>query len=152
MLFSREKPLVKTMAPVSTFITYKNTKINKNNLQSLLGEEGTLEILDKDQNQIAIINNETQWEENGNYTINYENEPEEITIKTSKIQSEGILILEHTKTIKSTYQEAENTKIKTTTNIIGTKEEQEQQTEIYNETHENEKEIKQATTNINLSK
>ncbi len=130
-------------------LTYKNTKINKNNLQSLLGEEGTLEILDKDQNQIAIINNETQWEENGNYTINYENEPEEITIKTSKIQSEGILILEHTKTIKSTYQEAENTKIKTTTNIIGTKEEQEQQTEIYNETHENEKEIKQATTNIN---
>ena len=66
-------------------LVYKNSKINKQNIQKILGENGTLQILDSEGNTLATINHETKWEENGNYTINYENEPEEITIKTSKI-------------------------------------------------------------------
>ena len=44
----------------------------------------------------------TEFEQDGTITINYENEPQAIIIKTSNIQNEGILNIENTKVIKST--------------------------------------------------
>ncbi len=69
-------------------LIYKSTKITKDNLNNLLGENGELEIFNQNQELIETINKDTNWEENGNYTINYENEVEALIIKTSKIQNE----------------------------------------------------------------
>lgn len=100
-------------------LIYKSTKIEKENLKKLLGEEGKVEIFDKEENVIATIDKETQYGEDGTITIQYESEPEEIKIKTSKIIEEGILSFEHTKEIKSTMTDLANTKIKTMTQIEG---------------------------------
>ena len=136
-------------------LIYKSTKIKKDNLENLLGEEGTLEILDKEQNPIEIINQETNWEEDGTYTINYLEEQEAIILKTSKIQKEGILDLEHTKIIKSTWLDNNNRKIKTTTNLVGIREEtilDEERKELQEYIKENEKiiPIQEATTNVTM--
>ncbi len=128
-------------------LVYKNSKINKQNIQKILGENGTLQILDSEGNTLATINHETKWEENGNYTINYENEPEEITIKTSKIENVGILEIENTKEIKSEMKNSNNIAIKTTNQIIRIDEEEQQ----YEETNQNKVEIKEAKTNIELN-
>ena len=121
-------------------LVYKNTKINKEDLEKILGKEAKLEILDKDQNILATIDNNTPWEEDGSYLVNYETEPEEIIVKTSSIQNEGILKLEHNKEIKSNMKETKNIKIKTTDEIVGIQEDV--QTQIID--------IEEATTNVSL--
>ena len=93
-------------------LIYKNTKITEENIKNLLGEDGTLEILNQNQEILETINKDTNWEENGSYTINYENQPEELIIKTSKIQNEGILILEHEKQIKAETSTIEQNQMK----------------------------------------
>lgn len=120
-------------------LVYKSSKINKQNIEKILGENGVVEILDSEGNTLASINHETEWEENGTYTINYENEPEEITIKTSKIENEGILQIENTKEIKSEIK-TNSTQIKTTNQIVGIDQEIEQYTQI-----------KEAKTNIKMN-
>ncbi|MBR3249576.1 MAG: hypothetical protein IKF83_02630, partial [Clostridia bacterium] len=102
-------------------LVYKTTKINKREIQNLLGENGTLQITDLQGNILAQINKDTQYAEDGTYTIVYMLEPEAIVVKTSKIQNEGILSLEHTKEIKPTMTNIANTKIQTTTELKGTK-------------------------------
>ena len=140
-------------------LVYKSTKITKENLVKTLGEDGILEILDANQNVIATINKDTAFDEDGTITINYENEPEAIILKTSKIQNEGILLVEHTKEIKNTITDITNTKIKTITQITGISEEVtktedgtektvETQKYVYN--HENMIGFQEAKTNVSI--
>ena len=76
-----------------------------------MGLDGEISILDNNQNLIATINKDTEFEQDGTVTINYENEPQAIIIKTSNIQNEGILNIENTKVIKSSMLEINNSKI-----------------------------------------
>lgn len=137
-------------------LIYKNTKITEENIKNLLGEDGTLEILNQNQEILETINKDTNWEENGSYTINYENQPEELIIKTSKIQNEGILILEHEKQIKAETSTIEQNQITTKTNLIGIQEIENPQEnkieekQIYNKNNEKTIEIKNAKTNITM--
>lgn len=132
-----------TLVESSTFnennLIYKSTKFKEENIKDILGEEGAIEIFDQNQEIIETINKDTKWEENGSKTINYENEPEELTIKTSKIQNEGILQLEHEKQIKAEISTIEQNQIKTTTNLVGIQE------------IEKTIEIQEAKTNINMN-
>lgn len=116
-------------------LVYKNTVLYKNNILKLLGEDGKLEIFDSEQNKIVEINQNTQFNEDGTITINYERDLTSLIIKTSKIQNEGILKIKNTKLIKNTMHNAENISIKTTANI----------------NKENIIEIKDATTNIDVN-
>ena len=121
-------------------LVYKSTKINQEDLKNVLGEEGSIEILDENKNQIAILDKDTA-------EVNYESQPQEIIIKTSNIQKEGILKLEHQKEIKSTMTDIENTKIKTKAQITAIKKE-----ETINTTAcEKIIDIKDAKTNINMT-
>lgn len=98
-------------------LVYKSTKITKENMTNLLGEDGFIEILNSDGEVISTINKDTEFDEEGSVTINYDSEPEEIVIRTSDIKNEGVLQLEHTKEIKNTMLNIDNAKIKTTTQI-----------------------------------
>ncbi len=83
-------------------IIYKSTKISKDEMQKLLGEEGSIEIVDENGEILATINKDSQFTEEGTITINYEKEIGKIGIRTSEVKSEGILTLENAKEIKST--------------------------------------------------
>ena len=106
-------------------LVYKSTKINKEEITKLLGEEGVIElyeILPDEEKLIETIKKETEFEEDGSKTIYYQDEPIAIAIKTSKIQNEGILKLENSQEIKATMINADNNiKVKTQETIIGTK-------------------------------
>ena len=102
-------------------LVYKSTKIRKSDVTRVLGLDGEISILDNNQNLIATINKDTEFEQDGTVTINYENEPQAIIIKTSNIQNEGILNIENTKVIKSSMLEINNSKIKTVGSLIGGK-------------------------------
>ena len=78
--------------PVGTNIITKKVKISENVSQKILGEQGILEILDKNQNTLGKINSSSEKDEQGNYVINIEEKNvNEITIKTSAPVSEGTL-------------------------------------------------------------
>ncbi|MCI8470837.1 MAG: hypothetical protein HFJ35_05120, partial [Clostridia bacterium] len=100
-------------------LIYKSTQVNKVEIEKLLGAEGTLEILDIEGNNIATINQDTEFNEDGTLTIIYENEPEAIQIRTSHIETEGILNLKHTKEIKSTMLDFQNVSAKTVIQMQG---------------------------------
>ncbi len=96
-------------------LVYKSSIFKKQNIQELLGEEGYIEIIDisnEEQNIIATINKDTEFDKNGITVINYDVEPENIEIRTSKIQNEGILYIEHIKEIKDTFVKTNDIKIK----------------------------------------
>lgn len=131
-------------------LVYQSTTIEKKEIQKLLGEDFVLEILDVDGNVIASINQETEFEEDGTLTIMYENEPENIIVRTSEVQKEGILYLKSTKKIKGSMVEIENTKIKTTVQIRGLKEEEGEEKQQWENSYETISELKEAKTNIDM--
>ena len=141
-------------------LVYKSTKITKESLTKLLGEDAVLEVLDSNKNVIATINKDTQFDDDGTITIYYESEPEVIMLRTSGIQNEGILSVEHTKEIKSTITDIANMKIKTTTQITGlckeilktgSNEEKTVEKQKYVDNHENIAGFQEAKTNASIS-
>ena len=140
-------------------LIYKSTKIKKSDIEKILGEEGKLEILDKNNNVLALIDKDTTFEEDGTVTINYKDEIESIIVKTSEIKNEGILKLENTKEIKSTMVEAKNIEVKTVEKVTGTKEKIEKvnnedvttDVETFTNSYENKAEIKDAQLDVNFT-
>ncbi len=101
--------------PSDKNIIYKSTKIQEKQIKELLGEEGILEILDSEQNLMARIDKDTEFDENGTVEISYEDEIDSLIMQTSHVEKEGILTLAHTKEIKSIPQ-MQNINVKTTIN------------------------------------
>ena len=54
-------------------ILYKGLKLNKQNVLDILGEEGKLQVLNKDGEVLGEINKDTEATEDGTIEINYEN-------------------------------------------------------------------------------
>ncbi len=144
-------------------LIYKSTKFEKQNLAQILGEEGSVEILDENENLLATIDKNTQFAEDGSFTITYENDVKSIKMKTSNIINEGSLYIENVKEIKNTLKNIENVKIKTLTHMIGLNEEevtrkteenveetQKIETESYRKTNENLVEIKEAKNDVKM--
>ena len=82
-------------------IYYKSTKINKNNMLDILGEEGNIKITNVSGIVIGEINKDTQTTETGDIIFNYNEVNIEIIIETSKPVKEGTLNIENQKAIKS---------------------------------------------------
>ena len=137
-------------------LIYKSTKIRKNDITKILGDEGKIEILDDNRNIIASIDKNTKFEEDGSVTISYENSPKTIIIRTSKIQNEGILNIENTKEIKSNMSEMNNSKIKTIGKILGIRkiinenQEESKEEEVFSKEYENRINIKDSKTNLTM--
>lgn len=81
---------------------YKTSKINKSNIENILGENGSLEIINAETgNLITTINKDTQADENGNIVISYPENVTTITIKLIAPEKIGKLEIETTKTINA---------------------------------------------------
>lgn len=95
-----------------TFI--KSTKINKQEFETILGENGYIKFFGSDGNEIGEINKETNIDENGYYYINYPDQTAKINILTSEILKEGKLEIKNEKVIlpNSLYSKTEIQKFK----------------------------------------
>lgn len=102
---------------------YKESKINKANIENILGENGSLDIINAENgNTITTIDKDTQADENGNIVIEY---PENVTMITIKLVSPdkiGKIEIETVKTInaidKNTVKNANNIAQKVSTSYV----------------------------------
>lgn len=82
----------------------KTVTVNSKVFNKILGQEGTIEIYNKNNEKIAIINKDANKDENGNYTIDISSKNEaEISIITSKPISEGKFTVEVEKAVKDNF-------------------------------------------------
>ena len=106
--------------PVNT--KYISTKINKEKMLAILGQDGN--ILIKNGNSTTIITKDSEVDENGNIVIKYENPVSGLTIITSKPVNSGILEINHTKSIIENSYTAEQLNtvktLKTKNTVTGT--------------------------------
>lgn len=144
-------------------IVYKSTKIDKNKLLDILGEDGYLQILNDSGDVLGEVKKETEVGENNIYEVTYGNELSKLIIKTSKPLKVGTIVLQNTKEIKETMTDIENNKIQIKNNISCVnnveihKEENDistiitEQEEVYSFSNNDLIEIKNAETKIDLS-
>lgn len=78
-------------------VYYKQVSINKDNFVSILGEEGTVTVKDIDGNILAVINNEIEPNENGDFTISFTGKVSKLVFEISKPKQEGNLIISNKK-------------------------------------------------------
>ena len=79
---------------------YERIRLNKQNLNSIIGEEGNLEILLENGTSLITIDKNTEDDGDGNITISFgENKIGRIIIKINNPEGEGILSLVATKAI-----------------------------------------------------
>ena len=79
-------------------IYYKQISINKENFTNILGEDGTVKILDVSGNELATINKDMQ-EVDGNYVIDFQDKISKAIIKTSAPVNIGNLVITSKKAI-----------------------------------------------------
>ena len=146
-------------------IFYKSTTFKKEDILNVLGEKGKIEILDSNNNVLFTIDNNTEFNENGEYNVTYGDDVNNIIIKTSNIINEGFLNIENEKYIKSDNQNIDDKEIKTITKVSGINEEEivlENEEEgsnnveiventVYETNNEKNVVIKNSTANVELS-
>ena len=81
---------------------YTETSIDKNQVLELLGDNGSIEILDESGNVLAIINKDTETDENGKIKVTYENRTQNLTIQLKDLAKEGIIEVENARVIEPT--------------------------------------------------
>lgn len=94
---------------------YKSIKVSKENFEKILGEEGSIEVLNANSELISTINKNTMVDAENNFILNFENKENKINIKTSKPVSEGILNIKLNKEMAQTEYSQEQ--LKTFSNI-----------------------------------
>ena len=137
-------------------IVYKSTKIRQEDVKNLLGENGKIEILDVDENVLFTIDNTTEYNENGEIVLTYNEDVNKIIIRTSNIENVGTLYIENLKAIKSDNLNLDITQITTSFNLVGINEKENEEGEIveeqvYHVENENIIEIKDSQTSVNLN-
>ena len=85
---------------LSANVQYVTTKIEKSQVEKVLGEDGVIEIVTEDGTPITQINKDTQTDEDGKITINYPEGIKQIMIQSTQVVNTGIIKLESIKTIK----------------------------------------------------
>ena len=77
---------------------YKTTQISEDNFNKILGQEGSIDIINNEE-KIATINKDTEKDENGNFIINYKEGVNYLKFITSKPIESGTLEIQNTKEI-----------------------------------------------------
>ena len=105
-------------------VDYKNIKFNKSNITNIFGDVWNIKITDQ-ANNIKTITNQTETDENGNILIEFEKGTRVVNIETLKPENNGVLSYEITKTIVKTSLSREKikelTKIKDSSELVYTK-------------------------------
>ena len=97
----------------TSMLTYKETSIDKAKFINTFGEKASLDILNNAGKILKTINKDTETDENGKVTIKYEDNIQNIVIKLTGIEKEGIVEFENTKCISSDMKDLTYNKINT---------------------------------------
>jgi len=90
-------------------VTYQQTKIKKEQFDTLFGQNGVLTIYNQNEEVVGTITNETPMDQEGNLVIIYpENEVKSISIQTTNPVAEGSLTLVHEKIVKDNAEVVKN--------------------------------------------
>ena len=98
-------------------IIYKSTKVYKQDMINILGENGTIKVISEDGSILQEINKDTQEVQSGIIEILYNENTENIKLEFSTPIKEGIIRLQNDKIIKSTVTDLNATKIVTNEKI-----------------------------------
>lgn len=79
---------------------YRTTTFNKENLDSILGEAGTLKLLNEKGEVLLIIDKNQEADENGNIVVSYGSKITNIILRVENPEAEGILNIVNTKAIE----------------------------------------------------
>ena len=144
----------------TTMVTYKETTIEKAKMIEALGEKTTLEILNKDGKVLQTITKDTEVDENGKIIVKYDNNTQNVFIRLTNVEKEGIVEFENTKCINYNMKDLAYNKINTYMvaqgyNLISsTNEDETVKTElkkVYSATELNTVQIKEAMSNIGIT-
>lgn len=80
---------------------YKQISVNKDEFNNILGENGSIQILDASGNVLATINRDYTADENGNYVVNFQDRISKVSIKTSAPVNTGNLIVSSKKAVSN---------------------------------------------------
>lgn len=81
-------------------IYYKQISISKDNFTKILGEEGTIKVLNENGEELVTINNETEVNEGGFIVITFKDRHSRLNYEISKPIAEGNLIINNVKAVK----------------------------------------------------
>ena len=102
----------------SANVVYNKTIISKEEFTKVLGDNGSVEIYNQNNESLAKITKDSQVDENGNFVIDYTGkEPSALQIRLSTPTSEGELKFKHTKTIKASEADIVKSATQIETNI-----------------------------------
>lgn len=122
-------------------ITYKQIKINKQDLTRILGDEGTLQVLDNNENLLLDINKDYKTDDT-EIALDFENEVTGLNFKISKPTNKGIIRIQETKVISPNMKDLNNKYVVTKHQLTSS----DLESEVVDET-----EIKDAVTKVNTS-
>ncbi len=80
---------------------YKQISISKESFTKILGEEGTIRVLDANGNELITINNETEVNENGFIVIGFPQKYSRLSYEISKPIAEGNLIINNVRAMQN---------------------------------------------------
>ena len=128
-------------------ITYKQTEFNKEELKRILGEEFIVRIKNEAGEEIAQINKDSETNENGIITIQYNEGQAGVVIETTSPQLEGVFTVLNTKEINCKTDQDIATLRNTKTLTVNT----ELSTNLSKETNSATIELKEPTSEAKLT-
>ena len=97
---------------------YTESRINKEQVLEMLGDNGSIDIIDENANIVQTINKESEADENGKIKLTYNNRTKNIAIRLNNLEKEGTIEVENSRVIEPTAEIIDN-KILTQIDIKG---------------------------------
>ena len=134
---------------VSEDSLYTDSIIDKNEVLKMLGEKGSIDILDEEGKTVLTINKDTEADENGKIKITYRNRTTTFYLRINNVEKEGIIEIENSRVILSTAQ-IDNNVVETQVSIKGINTIEENSSDVvkYERNEISNAQIKQAVSTI----
>ena len=87
---------------------YTETSIDKEQALEILGDNGSIDLLDESGNVLKTINKDTETDENGKIKVTYENRAQNLIVRLNNLEKEGIIEVENSRIIESTAEIIDN--------------------------------------------
>ena len=118
MVSNREISQKIEVKETSNTALYTESRINKEQVLEMLGDNGSIDIIDENANIVQTINKDSEADENGKIKLTYNNRTKNIAIRLNNLEKEGTIEVENSRVIEPTAEIIDN-KILTQIDIKG---------------------------------
>ena len=91
MVSNREISQKIEVKEASNTALYTESRINKEQVLEMLGDNGSIDIIDENANIVQTINKESEADENGKIKLTYNNRTKNIAILLNNLEKEGTI-------------------------------------------------------------